>query len=896
MKPERWRTLSDLVENAFALSPEAQAAYLDQACPDPALRAEAQAMLAMDRLEDSVLDRGLAGASAEPKAGDRLGPYRLTRELGRGGMGVVFLAERADAAYEKEVAVKLLKAGWTDGSLARRFRAEVRILARLEHPNIARLYDAGTTTDGRPYLVMEYVDGAPITRFCRERGLDLRARLKLFIKVCAGVQEAHRNLTIHRDLKPGNILVNAAGEPKLLDFGIAKLLQEDEQPAETQWRPMTPAYASPEQLLGEPLTTASDVYALGALLYELLTDARPYPTDNPTAIPMQRLRERREPCKPSLVGPRRWGRRLAGDLDCVALKALRHEPRRRYDSAAQLAEDLQRFLQGFPVRARRGTAVYRLGKFARRHRAALTATAVLAVVVIGLQRANRLSLLEEQRQTDRALARAERVADLTADIFALSDPYRQGKEAGSVRALLDQAADRIRVDLREEPEVRARLLTTLGEAYANRGLYREASPLMREALAAVSQAFAPESAAVLAAECRLGEQLMNQGEYSQAEDVLRETLATANRVAAGDEPYLVETHNLLGRLAFLQGRHDESLALHREAWRLLASQPDRKALEADTLQDLARAYHQRIDYPSADRFYRRALALKRNLLGERHPEVGLLLLDYFALQKNRGDANAEASLNMAQEILAETLDSDHPLAAIGLVRLAQSATFQGRHDEAEALLTRALTIQESAWGSDHPRVGETLFWLGKTRSDANRLDGQVALFRRAIDLMEAGAPHSDRTARAYSGLGAALADTGRLAEAERCHRRAIAMRLRVLGPNHPATAYARANLAFFLSEQDRCDETVQTFRLALRSFRNGLGPDHLDQIPILLGLASALVEAGARQEAEALYWEAFDLIERRGAPAYRHRARQALSEHFRRMGALAQAGLVDALD
>ena len=390
----RWAQIETLFLTSVELPAEERDAFLREQCPtDPQLREEVLSLLRHETSDEPPLLDAIHASAASLLADDSpigriLGPYRIERELGRGGMAVVYLAVRADGAFQKRVAIKLIKRGMDTASVIERLRRERRILAALEHPSIARLLDGGATPDGRPWIAMEYIEGLPISRFCEENGLSIEERCLLIEKVCGAVAYAHRNLVVHRDLKPSNILILPDGSPKLLDFGIAKVLREDEPGEEPLTRgpapPLTPEYASPEQIQGAVLTTASDVYSLGVVLYELLTGERPYQVANGNLRAMERAIRGAEPRKPSTLEalPSRTRRRLAGDLDNIVLMALRQDVSRRYGSAEQLAEDLRRHLKGLPVQARRDTLVYRAGKFVRRNRTAVAAGFLLAASVI----------------------------------------------------------------------------------------------------------------------------------------------------------------------------------------------------------------------------------------------------------------------------------------------------------------------------------------------------------------------------------------------------------------------------------------------------------------------------------------------------------------------------------
>lgn len=418
MKPERWQQVKQTL--AAALDQEdtrARSAFLQEACADDtALRREVDSLLAQpeDEFEECAQNIGILHPEVDAAftAGRRVGAYELVSELGRGGMGAVWLATRADLEFQKEVAIKLLKRGTDTDEVLRRFRSEREILARLEHPNIARLLDAGTTPDGLPFFVMEYVVGARLTDYCFAQKLSVRDRLGLFLKVCGAVQFAHQNLVIHRDLKPANILVTAAGEPKLLDFGIAKLVADDTPLEVTAWdrQRLTPGYASPEQARGEAITTVSDVYSLGALLFELLTGAIPhrFSTRRPSAAELQQVITEQEPRKPSAeVSDRVLQRELSGDLDNIILTALRKEPARRYRGVGSFADDVGRYLANRPIRARGATTVYRARKFLRRNRRGVVAATLLVCAILG----GVIATLRESAQTRRRADDVRRLAD-----------------------------------------------------------------------------------------------------------------------------------------------------------------------------------------------------------------------------------------------------------------------------------------------------------------------------------------------------------------------------------------------------------------------------------------------------------------------------------------------------
>ncbi|HEY9231040.1 MAG TPA: serine/threonine-protein kinase, partial [Blastocatellia bacterium] len=514
MTPERWRQAKALLEEALAHDPAARAAWLAEACKgDAPLRQEVESLIASyeedrDFMEaPAVAAPSLAGAAPAPE-GRMVGPYRLIREIGHGGMGTVFMAARADDQYRKRVAIKLVRRGMDSEQILARFRSERQILASLDHPNIARLLDGGTTDDGLPYFVMEYIEGQSIDRFCDEHKLTTVERLRLFRTACSAVHFAHQNLVVHRDLKPSNILVTPDGTPKLLDFGIAKLLKPELYaqtltPTATSLRPMTPDYASPEQVKGTPITTASDVYSLGVLLYELLSGHRPYQIKSYTPVEIEKVICEQEPERPSAaIGrtvttqsadgtltpetvsrpregqPERLRRKLKGDLDNIILMALRKEAQRRYSSVEQFSEDLRRHLEGLPVIARKDTFAYRAGKFVSRNKvAASVALAFVLLLAVSL-----VIIVRQSVRAARERDKAQQVAQFLAEIFKVSDPGESRGASVTAREILDKGAERIDRELSGQPEVQATLMATIGQVYESLGLYDDAARMLETAL------------------------------------------------------------------------------------------------------------------------------------------------------------------------------------------------------------------------------------------------------------------------------------------------------------------------------------------------------------------------------------------------------------------------------
>ena len=762
--------VADLFAQALEQPAEERQAFLDSCCQgSPALRAEVKSLLAAHEhagtfLEGLDAERGgeLFQAAADSElAGQLVGPYRLLRELGRGGMGVVYLAERAEGGFEQRAAVKLIKRGMDSEAVLCRFLRERQILAGLEHPNVARLIDGGVSAGGQPYFAMEYVDGEPLTRYCDSRRLGIEARLRLFEDACRAVQAAHARLIVHRDLKPSNMLVTSAGQLKLLDFGVAKLLAEHEgATALTQAgvRVLTPDYAAPEQVRGEPVTTASDVYALGVVLYELLTGCTPSGVERRGAEAGARAACDLEPEPPSAVAarrarasgsgsaaptptadevaqarrltPERLASRLRGDLEAIVLKALRKEPERRYVSTEALAADLRRHLDGRPVEARRGSRGYRAAKFVRRHRIAVAAGSAAAVsILLGLAASlwqARVAAHERDRAEKKA-AEAQAVADFLVNLFHDAEPEREAGGQATARQLVDRGAAHLEQELRDQPLTRARLLETIASVYQQLRLLGPAAMRMEEALA------------------------LREREQGRA------------------HPDLLTPLMGLAAIHFRATRYDQAHAVLERARRLAEATRGPEAPEtAHCLVQLGNLHLVRQSWVEAERSYRTALVIQERLHGRDSLEVATTLNNLGVALNDQGRREeAEAIQSRALAIRQRAMGDEHPSVGQSLVNLARIALGDGDAVRAEPLLERGLAIHERAYGHTHPAVAEALGLLAEART-----------------LMK------------------------RPAEAESAWREALRIRLVTLGAEHPETAIARLELALLLAREAPTDEAM----------------------------------------------------------------------------------------
>lgn len=756
-----WERVKELFTDALELPVETRQAWLAAQCGDNhALRAELESLLeSHDRPHRLFAHPTSVGPAPRPHAEDdlppgaRIGPYRIDRLIGRGGMGAVYHATRSDGVFEKGVAIKIVHVGVNSTAILRRFAGERQTLAGLAHPNIATLLDGGTASDGRPYFVMEYVAGLPIDAYCERHAQSLSEILRLFVRVCGAVQHAHQHLVVHRDLKPDNVLVGTDGEPKLLDFGIAKVVEPDPASPGTTigFRPMTPQYASPEQVRGEPITTSTDIYSLGVLFYKLLTGELPYAVSNTSGPAIEREICETQPRRPSEAArgvgrPGAWRSRLKGDLDAVVLMALRKEPERRYASVEQLAEDLQRYLHGLPVVARPDTVRYRATKFVTRNRlATAAATAAVLTLVVGIMatswtariaRREAAAAATEREKAQAEAARARRMNTFLTDVLALPDPNWYSPGAGgrpdmTVADLLRQAGKRIDSELGADPELAADLHHTLGSTSRARGWYEDARTHFATALALRQRVFGEHHAKVAESLYFLGAAEQTLGRVERGEALYTQAIAIERTLPVPDANY----PHMLMDLGYWKSRRGapEGEVMIREAMALFRERHGPESVTvAFARQRLGNVRQERGDLAGARVLYEEALAAFEKS-PQRSIVIGELLVSLGDIAQLEGDlTSAESRYREAAQRLSATAGTDHPGVADPLLRLGALLLKQGRHAEAEIPATRALTILRARPDSRSEILIAALSLLGHAadglgrRSDAERYRREAA--------------------------------------------------------------------------------------------------------------------------------------------------------------------------
>ncbi len=852
---ERWERLQELFAQAVELPQAERSAFIARETgADVELHQELLELLECDTGELTGPLTNALGAALDATTRDRrqaligrvLGNYKLAAVLGHGGTGTVYLGERADRQYSAQVAVKIVDSATLHGDLGMRFRAERQILASLNHTNISRLLDAGETEEGQPYLVMEYVHGEPVDHYCDTRQLDLQARLQLFLEICNAVQYAHQNLIVHRDLKPANILVTSEGVPKLLDFGIAKLLDAGDAAAvlaltRMNDRLLTPEYASPEQILGRTVTTASDVYALGVVLYELLTGMRPYMVPaSASQLELERSICVSDPLRPSSMvkralesgtaqeqtevsdisaiaqarstTPDRLQRRLQGDIDSIIMRALRKEPQHRYNSVEQLSSDIRRYLSREPVSARQGNWVYYSQRFIRRHTYGVAASATFVALIIAFAIAMSIQTQRVAAERDRAEQeneRAEKVSDFMLTVFSAADPFsHEGREI-TARELLERSGQQVREDLSQHPEVRARLLESIGRAYRRRGDTDKAVSYLEDAVHIRKQMTDNDSAAIITAMAELAVALRQVGDVEGSDKTLRDAIQRAR---------------------------SEGLERSASYAKLLVNR-GRLELDASNL-------------PAARQYFEESLFLNREVLGPRDKEVAVVLLELSRVYQWSDDLQAaERAAQDAVAIFESTVAPMHPDRVLAKARVGEVLYLQGRINDAAPLFLQSLNDQIALFGENSRQVADV-------RDSLSRI-------RRA---------------------------QGHPEEAERYARQALESSIVATGQEHTETAYYRSALAAILTQRGAFEEADMLLRAALETFSKLLPPDHQYVASTEHLLGEVLLATNRLPDAEAMFTAAMNRWKRTGAPEWRSaRSANGLGETLYREGRTADA-------
>jgi eukaryotic-like serine/threonine-protein kinase len=853
MNNERWQRITDIFLAVCDEAPDKRSTILDAKCEgDDELKNEVLALLRADVKDATLLDGELQQSInhlfeelPELPAPEHIGSYKVVSEIGRGGMGVVYRVERGDKEYKKSMALKLVKRGMDTDEILTRFRHERQILASLEHPNIARLYDGGATDDGRPYLVMEYVEGETITTYCDNRRLTTDERLRLFITVCKGVRFAHQNLIVHRDLKPSNVMVTNNGDVRLLDFGIAKLLQPslDEEVPHTgpSMQLITPGYASPEQIDGGNITTASDVYSLGIILYELITGSHPYRgTDGKTLItrhtethqiesPLLRIGKThteenfnaRKTTKNALY------RRVKNDLNNIVMTALDPDPQNRYQSAEQLLRDLDRHMSGHPVDARPHTIPYRFKKFVGRNKIAAASVPlflVMAVVFVIFSWVQQVQTTRERDIAQLERDKANEVSGFLQELFRSSNPFAIEPvrlDTVRMRDFLRIGAERIENEFYQQPQIRAQMMHVIGAAYLDLGLFEESEPLLEQSLE------------------------IRRDLYNNPHEEIEQSVSS------------------LGTLYHRTGRYDEAMALFNEAIGI------NKILHGDTHENtaisehnLAILLHDLGEYDAAETRQRNALSIFRQRLGNEHPRVAFALngLGTILTQKGKYDASEEVYRESVR-IHEKVYGDNHPNVAVALHNLSSALQWLGRLEEAEPPARQALSILRSELGPEHHRVNSVMTHLASILRDMGHYEEAKEYYYESIEhRRNVFGYESFEMTISLSNYADLLRRMGEYDEAGRIMREALEITRSLFGDASPGVAILTGQLGLIHYEKKEFHTAVNLYRESLDKMYAIWPGGHFRIGTTEHNLGRCLTELGEYAEAERFLLSGFESI------------------------------------
>jgi tetratricopeptide (TPR) repeat protein len=854
MVPERWRRIEELYHAARDHQGGDRSSFLDQACGgDEELKREVEAVLAQDS-HSGVLDRPAPQVapteSPEPAEAGRaeIDRYRLLEKIGEGGMGEVWLAEQSEP-IRRRVALKLVLGGMNTREVIARFESERQALALMDHPAIAKVFDAGSTSQGAPYFVMEYVAGMPITAYCDHHRLNTRERLELFMRVCEGVQHAHQKAIIHRDLKPSNILVaevDGKAAPKIIDFGVAKALTQrlTEETLFTRVGALvgTPEYMSPEQAnsSGEDIDTRTDVYSLGIILYELLAGVLPIelrkvsfeeflrrlredePPTPSTRIRMQDPATAVEVSRKRQTEPAALAKQMRGDLDAIALKVLEKDRSRRYGSPAELAADIGRYLRNEAVLAVAPSAGYRARKFARRNRGSLVTAAAFVLVLLT---AAAVSIRQSLRANE-AAAVAQAVNDfLQNDLLAQASAATQSGPSAKpdpdlkVRTALDRAAGRLAGKFDRQPEVEAAIRDTIGRTYLDLGLYPEARKQFERALELHSRTLGPADPKTLKTSSRLGRALYVQGRHAEAEALFSQAFKIQRRVLGPEHPDTLYSMISLANLSYTEGH-----------------------------------------YPQAETLYSQILEIHRRVLGPQHADTASSIYDLANVYSGQGKyAQAQALDAQSLEIRRRVLGPQHPDTLNSMVNLANDYLQQGKFAQAEALFSDTLEIQRRVLGPEHPGTLHSMSGLANIYFSQGKYAQAETLYRETLDIRRRVlGPEHFSTLIVMNNLADVYESSGQYAPAEALFSQTLEISRRVLGSDHPLTFAVLGGFAWMYQRKGNYAPAEMYSAQTLAGRRRALGSEHPDTMASAADLVLAYLSQGKFIESEPLAREVLE--------------------------------------
>ncbi len=886
MDQQEWEKINNIVDTALELTKEERDAYIQEQCKgDKQLRQDVTALI--DAIEQSdtegfledlgdyqhqlaqeVLNKDLLKNEAA-LIGTTIDSYELIELIGHGGMGSVFLAKRADDAYKQRVAFKVLRRGMHTPSNVARFRRERQILAKLNHPNIARLLDGGLTPEGLPYLVMEYVEGKSLFEYCDRHSFSIEERIQLFQSICRAIQHAHKNAIIHRDLKPSNILVTEKGEVKILDFGIAKLLEPEdpEQPlyqTQTGARLLTFGYAAPEQIENGIITTATDIYTLGIVFYELLCGASPFDLEGKKLTEIEKMIRTKSPLSPRKkflqlpedirqqearfrhTTPSSLSQSLKGDLDAIVQKALRKEPEERYDSIEQFLEDLRRHEQSRPIIARKDTLRYKTKKFIKRHQSGLAATVGFILLIVLFSAIYTWRITQERNRARLQAEKAQETSEFLVNLFSASNPAETHGETVPVRSILEEGLNQID-QLDEKPEVQSQMLHTMGKVYTNLGEYDKAEKLLDRALNIQTNVNGEFNTEVASIYNDLGGLHQKTQEVQQAEPFYAKALDIRKKILGPNDIRYAETLSDLGALMRFKGNLDSARVL-----------------------------------------YNRALEIRQNNLTPNHPDIANSLNNLGVLEKSKGNLEtARQYYQEALEIRRNHFGDVHPKVANLKNNLAVLYRTMGKFDLAETYYTETLEIRKEIYGLNHPLTAQSFNNSAGFLLDRKQYNKAEENYRQALKIRKniLGKTHI-QTGTSYNNLANVLFEKKQFESAEQAYRKALDIYESELGEKHRYVGIVKSNLGKVLTAQNNFDRAATIFDEALSILQNSYSSENLSFANLYSNQATLAIKKENLNKATQLLEDALEIRnELQGAehPDFQQDVKQ-LSNIYRRLG------------
>lgn len=853
MDKARWEKIQKLFEEAINLNETEKTRFLKENCGnDESLFREVLTLLEEDKEIHPILNSKASNLITESEeklnfVGQQIGNYKLVEEIASGGMGTVFLAERNDGAFEQRVALKIIKPGLSTIPIIRRFQHERQILANLQHPNIAKLFDGGVTEDRRPFFTMEYVEGIPIDEYCDENKLSVNERLKLFIQVCHTVQYAHNNLVVHRDLKPSNILIQKNVEIKLLDFGISKVLTAEEGNSDlptitqTEINLLTPEYSSPEQIKNSKISVSTDVYSLGLVLYKLLTGKSAHEFKTRTFSEYEKVVCEKTISRPSTIlnkiesfdentnkeifksrntHPGKLKKTLSGDLDNICMMALRKEPERRYVSAEMLAYDIERYLNNLPILARKESLYYTSKKFILRHKAPVITAIVLFFVVNGLILFYTIKLKEERDKANLEAKKSEQVASFLQNLFFVADPSESKGETITARELLDIGSKRLKRELNTEPEIKSKLLNTIGQVYTNLGLYKSAEDIFNEVKNS-PRLKNIDKKTYIETLINLGSLYRIKGEYKLAGDILQKTLDQCKQNLGVDNQLVGECYLNLGGYCYETGDFKNSRIYYNKAGKIFTqgSNPSEERI-AQVAHDIGVLEFDEGNLDRADSLFRKALRIKIKLHGEINTDVAAYQMD-----------------------------------------LASALRHEGKYKEAKEIYEKVLSTQIKLLGEDHPDVALTLNHLSRLYYNQEKFKEAEPLARKSLEIRLKNFPEDHpEVSASRSSLAGDLMGEKKYKEAEKLYRLAYKSSLEKLGENHPYTPAILGNIGNALMEQKKYKEAEECFTKSIKKLKQLFPESQNYVVGRVNSLADLYIRTGRYKKSEHLLREELSML------------------------------------